>query len=540
MNSKLIPIASATAIALLVVPGIAWSIDASPRNGIVIAQQESQESEDSRAACEAEALHRGLSAEEAERLCAETDASAEAPPDEQAQEPPPQAEPQADQQQPAGAAEPEPAVADREACEATARQHGLSEEEINRRCAEPDAQAGETAPAEQAQEPPPQAPEGEGTEQAQQPASEPEPRADQQQPAGAAEPEPAVADREACEATARQHGLSEEEIDRRCAEPDAQAASDEQQPSTESAPPPPAGVTVEGEVEEIKPVQRETVETRDGHQVRAQTFSTNEGLQIEKEITEQPNGDKVVVTRTTERDGRVVVRERVIERAPEDQVVARELWLDGRDRREGRDWRDGRDGRRDGRDRRRDRRDRGDIRIIINVPVGMTIPVERYVVPAYAPLPLIRETLLAPPVIPVERIYSIQEVTQSERLRTAMPRIDLDTITFGFDQAFIPRDQLNRLDDIGQTMAEIVDGRPNEVFLLEGHTDAVGSSLYNLQLSELRAYSVKTALVGRYGIPEENLVTEGYGEEFLKIPTQEEERLNRRVTVRRITPLVQR
>ena len=40
------------------------------------------------------------------------------------------------------------------------------------------------------------------------------------------------------------------------------------------------------------------------------------------------------------------------------------------------------------------------------------------------------------------------------------------------------------------------------------------------------------------GIPPENLTTQGYGEQYLKVPTQGPERLNRRVTVRRITPLL--
>ena len=39
-------------------------------------------------------------------------------------------------------------------------------------------------------------------------------------------------------------------------------------------------------------------------------------------------------------------------------------------------------------------------------------------------------------------------------------------------------------------------------------------------------------------MPPENLVTQGYGEQYLKIDTQGPERANRRVTVRRITPLV--
>jgi OOP family OmpA-OmpF porin len=41
-----------------------------------------------------------------------------------------------------------------------------------------------------------------------------------------------------------------------------------------------------------------------------------------------------------------------------------------------------------------------------------------------------------------------------------------------------------------------------------------------------------------FGIAPENLTTQGYGEQYLKIPTQGPERRNRRVTVRRITPLL--
>jgi outer membrane protein OmpA-like peptidoglycan-associated protein len=41
-----------------------------------------------------------------------------------------------------------------------------------------------------------------------------------------------------------------------------------------------------------------------------------------------------------------------------------------------------------------------------------------------------------------------------------------------------------------------------------------------------------------FGIPPENLVTQGYGEEYLKVDTDGPNRENRRVAIRRITPLV--
>ncbi|WP_155326405.1 OmpA family protein, partial [Alkalilacustris brevis] len=76
------------------------------------------------------------------------------------------------------------------------------------------------------------------------------------------------------------------------------------------------------------------------------------------------------------------------------------------------------------------------------------------------------------------------------------------------------------------------------LFLVEGHTDAIGPAGYNLLLSDRRAESVALALTEYFGVPPENMVVQGYGESYLKIPTQEAERLNRRVAVRRITPLL--
>jgi outer membrane protein OmpA-like peptidoglycan-associated protein len=50
---------------------------------------------------------------------------------------------------------------------------------------------------------------------------------------------------------------------------------------------------------------------------------------------------------------------------------------------------------------------------------------------------------------------------------------------------------------------------------------------------------VALALIEYFDVPPENMIIQGYGERFLKIPTREAERLNRRVSLRRITPLLQ-
>lgn len=91
---------------------------------------------------------------------------------------------------------------------------------------------------------------------------------------------------------------------------------------------------------------------------------------------------------------------------------------------------------------------------------------------------------------------------------------------------------------VAEAMNKILDKDPGETFFIEGHTDAVGSDQSNLVLSDERAESVAVLLTEVYGIPAENLVTQGYGERFLKIRTDGPEQENRRVTIRRVTPLV--
>ena len=66
----------------------------------------------------------------------------------------------------------------------------------------------------------------------------------------------------------------------------------------------------------------------------------------------------------------------------------------------------------------------------------------------------------------------------------------------------------------------------------------VGSAEANLALSDRRAEAVAEALTNVFEIPPENLTTQGYGEEYLKVNTSGPERENRRVAIRRITPLV--
>lgn len=74
-----------------------------------------------------------------------------------------------------------------------------------------------------------------------------------------------------------------------------------------------------------------------------------------------------------------------------------------------------------------------------------------------------------------------------------------------------------------------------ETFLIEGHTDAVGSDQANLELSKRRAAAVKQALTTR-GVAEVRLATAGYGELRLITGISGDHARNRRVEVVRFLP----
>ena len=169
----------------------------------------------------------------------------------------------------------------------------------------------------------------------------------------------------------------------------------------------------------------------------------------------------------------------------------------------------------------------------------VNIPQQQYVVGSQgASRSQLEAALIAPPIEAIERPYSLEEIQRSERLRAKLRRIDVDTVNFEFGAATIAQDQVPNLQAIGNAIAAIIANDPSEVFLIEGHTDAVGSNLSNLALSDRRAQSIAEILTYYFNIPPENLVTQGYGEEYLKVLTAGPERTNRRASMRRITPLL--
>lgn len=173
------------------------------------------------------------------------------------------------------------------------------------------------------------------------------------------------------------------------------------------------------------------------------------------------------------------------------------------------------------------------------LPPRVTIPRDRYIVDYdRASDDDLDEALEAPPVEFLDRSYSLEEIRDNYELRARMRRIDLDTVNFDFGAWEVGSDQYYRLERIARAMLRVLERNSEAVLMVEAHTDAVGSDEDNLSLSDRRASAVAEILSENFGVPAENLVTQGYGEQYLKVDTRGPERLNRRVTILNLTWLL--
>jgi len=172
-------------------------------------------------------------------------------------------------------------------------------------------------------------------------------------------------------------------------------------------------------------------------------------------------------------------------------------------------------------------------------PPVVRIPYNRYIVDSEEATPeVLYETMMAPPVERIERRYSLDEIRYSPTVRQRMPSIDVNTINFATGSWEIPPDQAAKLQAIADGLNRAIQENPRAVFLIEGHTDAVGNDVDNLSLSDRRAESAATLLTQQFNVPAENLTSQGYGEQYLKEQIDGPSVINRRVTIRNITPLL--
>ncbi len=106
---------------------------------------------------------------------------------------------------------------------------------------------------------------------------------------------------------------------------------------------------------------------------------------------------------------------------------------------------------------------------------------------------------------------------------------ELDEIYFQFDSTEI-RDPAGY--KVMEKLTQALQEGEIERVVIEGHTCAMGSDDYNIDLSDRRANAIERWLIVNNRVPPEKLVTVAWGERNIKIKSKQEEirRLNRRVT----------
>jgi outer membrane protein OmpA-like peptidoglycan-associated protein len=106
--------------------------------------------------------------------------------------------------------------------------------------------------------------------------------------------------------------------------------------------------------------------------------------------------------------------------------------------------------------------------------------------------------------------------------------VNLPDVLFRFDRADLTPEARSTVREI----ADVVKGVSNRSIAIEGHTDSIGTVMYNKRLSEDRARSVENEL-GVSGVPRERMRSRGFGEgsPIATNNTEEGRARNRRVEV---------
>jgi outer membrane protein OmpA-like peptidoglycan-associated protein len=98
-------------------------------------------------------------------------------------------------------------------------------------------------------------------------------------------------------------------------------------------------------------------------------------------------------------------------------------------------------------------------------------------------------------------------LSELERALAATGHADVYSIFFSFNSDALREESEPTLREIGAIMRR----HPDWKLSVAGHTDSVGGDAPNLDLSKRRAASVKSALVSRFGVTADRLVTDGHG-----------------------------
>ena len=126
------------------------------------------------------------------------------------------------------------------------------------------------------------------------------------------------------------------------------------------------------------------------------------------------------------------------------------------------------------------------------------------------------------------RSLSSGEREQIATIAQEKPSIDLE-ITFDYNSANLSQKSMPAVAALGKALTN--PDLKGTTFVLAGHTDATGGDVYNQELSERRADSLKKYLMEKYSLAAADLVTVGYGKTKLKNTSDPAGEENRRVQI---------
>ena len=166
------------------------------------------------------------------------------------------------------------------------------------------------------------------------------------------------------------------------------------------------------------------------------------------------------------------------------------------------------------------------------------------IISALQPKPLTRGLSVGPQADPAARAKEIdfvqtlrnrktRSLSMGEReeiadIASTKPNIDLD-IRFDYNSADISTASMPSVQALGKALSN--PSLKGSVFVVAGHTDAIGGEAFNMGLSERRADTIKSYLVSKFGIAGSDLVTVGYGKDKPKDASAPMDPVNRRVQV---------
>jgi len=107
--------------------------------------------------------------------------------------------------------------------------------------------------------------------------------------------------------------------------------------------------------------------------------------------------------------------------------------------------------------------------------------------------------------------------------------ISVQTIKFEFGSARLKPESIATLRNLGNALNQGLSDQ--KLFLIEGHTDGIGTPAYNLELSRLRAQTVRDYLVNDMGVAASRLEVVGKGFAEPANPRNPHAAENRRVRI---------